>query len=456
MMRLASLATACNGKLEGADVAVLGVAIDSRGDCTDRLFIALKGENFDAHDYLEQAALRGATAVMIERDVNCDLPTVKVESCHQALKDIAGWWRAQFVVPVVGITGSVGKTTVKEMTAAVFSGLGSGLVTKGNQNNEIGVPLTLLRFADQDRYAIIEMGMNHAGEISRLTQLVRPTVALINNAAAAHLEALGTVAAVAKAKGEILAGLHSDGVAVINADDRHAQLWLDLAAPRRTLTFGLDHDADVMGRCELFVDHSVLQVEHLGEECRIRLAVPGKHNVMNALAVVAIARAANVGITDLIHGLENYRPISGRLNIKQVGKLTLIDDTYNSNPASMAAAIDVLVEYQNTTLIMGDMGELGEAAGLEHERIGQLATSKGVDQVLACGTLAQHVVDGLSVSGRGFATQKELLEYLSEQPIVSGAVLVKGSRSAHMERVVDCLLAAVETQSQRNLTDGVQ
>ncbi len=455
MMRLASLASACHGELTGVDVSLNGVTTDSRADCTDKLFIALRGENFDAHDFVDQAEMRGATALMLEHEVDSNLPSIKVANCHQGLKDIAAWWRAQFVVPVIGITGSVGKTTVKEMTAAIFAELGDGLVTEGNLNNEIGVPLTLLRFDVDDQYAIVEMGMNQAGEIARLTELTRPTIALINNAAAAHLEGLGTVAAVAEAKGEILQGLQADGIAILNADDRHVQLWRGLASNSEIMTFALDADADVKGRCELYQERSVLHVEHLGDEFDINLPVPGKHNVANALAAVAIARAARLPVSKIIAGLEAYQPIGGRLNFKQAGKLTIIDDTYNANPASMAAAIEVLAQHEPSTLIVGDMGELGAVAKSAHREVGAMAHAKGISQLMACGEFAADVVAGFGDKARAFANQDQLTEHLSAQPIMTGAVLVKGSRSAKMERVVTFLVASNESQAPINFAEGI-
>jgi UDP-N-acetylmuramoyl-tripeptide--D-alanyl-D-alanine ligase len=454
MMLLSNIASAVNGRLEGKEVRVRGVTTDSRADCTERLFVALKGENFDAHDFIRSAENRGAAAVLVERSVETCLPTIHVANTGVALSEMAAWWRAQFAIPVIGITGSVGKTTVKEMVASIFAEFGKGLVTKGNLNNEIGVPLTLLRLESDDLYAVIEMGMNRAGEIDRLSKLTKPTIALINNAAAAHLEELGTVAAVAEAKGEIFSGLQDGGTAIINADDRHIELWRELAGRFRIITFGLDNQADIGGRCELYQRHSLIHVEGVSQAFTVKLSVPGKHNVRNALAAIAVALAAQVPVTKIIAGLAEYRPIAGRLNLQKVGELTIIDDTYNANPASMQAAIDVLAEYHPSTLIVGDMAELGASTVLEHRRLGEIAAAKGIDQVLACGQFADQVIEKFAGIAHSFKTQDELLGYLARNPVTAGTVLVKGSRSAKMEQVVKFLVAANESQSQIKFVDG--
>lgn len=448
-MQLSQVCNAVNGRLLGADCFVEGVVIDSRVDCSNRLFVALVGDRFDGHDFVAQAQHHGAAAAIVEKPVSVDLPCICVNNSHQALTQLATWWRAQFVIPVVGVTGSVGKTSVKQMLACIFAELGKGLVTHGNLNNEIGVPLTLSRLAADDIFAIIEMGMNHAGELSRLTQMVKPTVALINNAAAAHLQGLGSVQAVARAKGEIFAGLSADGVAVINLDDCYAPLWRQLAEPRKVVTFGIESDAnsdtesaDVTARYQLQASSIVLRVKFHNQSAATRgfeveLSLIGKHNVMNALAAIAAAHAANVSTASIASGLVNFRPVHGRLQVLQLGELTLIDDSYNANPASMRAAIDVLAQFSNTTLILGDMSELGEASQQEHLRLGTLAQAKQLDRLLACGEFAKETIENFGGTAKKFSDQQQLLSFLSENPISTGAVLVKGSRAAKMEKVVE-------------------
>jgi len=446
MMQLSQVSNAVGGQIHGADLMLEGISINTRADCQNRLFIALKGDNFDAHDFVDQAAEAGASAVMLERDVATDLPSVKVASTHKALTSLAAWWRSQFVIPVIGVTGSVGKTSVKEMLGAVFSQLGVGVVTQGNLNNEIGVPLTLMRLNRDDRYAIVEMGMNHAGEISRITAAVRPTIALINNAAAAHLEGLGSVDAVAQAKGEIYEGLSADGVAVINHDDAFADQWRSMVGARRIISFGLDAKADISATYQTNEDKLCIFVSALGEQFEVELSTIGEHNVRNALAAIAVSTAANIPCDKIKAGLQNYRPIFGRLNLSRFGELTLIDDSYNANPASMRAAIEVLTGYPDSCLIVGDMAELGAAAGQEHRQLGQVAARLGVQRLLAYGNYAKTVVEGFVAEAKGadaralaFTTQEDLIAH-AKQTLECGTILIKGSRSAKMERVVTALM----------------
>lgn len=439
MMSLFQVCSAVDGELLGEDVLVENVAINTRADCEGRLFVALKGDRFDAHDFISQAEDAGASAVLVERDVETTLPSIRVKDTHKALRDLAAWWRLQFPIPVLAVTGSVGKTTVKEMLGAITAEIGQGVVTQGNLNNEIGVPLTLMRLTTEDQYAVVEMGMNHAGEIGRLSGIARPTVAIVNNAAAAHLEGLGTIDAVANAKGEIFSGMTHDGVAVINADDPFAELWSDLVVDKKTITFGLKSDADVTASYKQDGGYLALKVTAKGKKIKLRLSSHGEHNVCNALAAIATAIAANVPIDIIARGLENYQPVKGRLNPIALRGFVLFDDTYNANPASMHAAIRVLSGYDRNVLIVGDMAELGESCEREHEALGEFAYAHGVDRLFACGEYAELVLKGYSGNGLAFTTQDELLRHLLNQRISAAAVLVKGSRSAKMERVVDAL-----------------
>lgn len=442
MMQVSQVSDAVNGTFTGVDAMLRDISINTREDCADRLFVALKGENFDSHDFVEQAKQAGAGAVMVERDVEVDLPIVKVESTHAALLSLAGWWRRQFVLPVVGVTGSVGKTTVKEMLACIFSELGQGVVTKGNLNNEIGVPLTLMRLSANDQYAIIEMGMNHAGEISRLTHAAMPTIAMVNNAGAAHLEGLGTVAAVAQAKGEIYQGLVEDGVAIVNLDDDYADTWLELAGDYEVLTFGLSEAADVWASYKESNRGLVIKARAKGKKLKIQLKTVGEHSVRNALAAIAVAVAAKIPLNTIEKGLSKFRPVSGRLNVERVAGVDVIDDTYNANPASMRAAINVLAHSETNTLIVGDMAELGSATEVEHKALGAQAAKRGVKRLLACGKYADLVVEAFGSNGTAFSTQEELIEHLNTPHSLQGlgdTILVKGSRSARMERVVELL-----------------
>ncbi len=454
MMQVSQIADAVNGSFIGADAMLRDISINTREDCTDRLFVALKGENFDSHDFVGQAKQAGAGAVMVERDVEVDLPVVKVENTHAALLNLAGWWRRQFVLPVVGVTGSVGKTTVKEMLACIFSELGQGVVTKGNLNNEIGVPLTLMRLNAKDQYAIVEMGMNHAGEIARLTQAAMPTIAVVNNAGAAHLEGLGSIEAVAQAKGEIYQGLVEGGIAIVNIDDDYADTWIELANAYEVLTFGLSESADVWASYKECHRGLVVKARARGKKLKVKLNTVGEHSVRNALAAIAVAVAAKIPLATIEEGLSKFRPVSGRLNVERIAGIDLIDDTYNANPASMRAAINVLAQSDTNTLIVGDMAELGSATEIEHKALGTQAARRGVKRLLACGKYANLVVEAFGRNGAAFLTQEELLEHLNMQHSLAALgdmILVKGSRSARMERVVEFLHKKLGSEASQDV-----
>jgi UDP-N-acetylmuramoyl-tripeptide--D-alanyl-D-alanine ligase len=315
---------------------------------------------------------------------------------------------------------------------------GPGLATQGNLNNDIGVPLTLLRLRERDRYAVIEMGMNHPGEIDYLTHLTRPTIALINNAAAAHLAGLGSVEAVARAKGEIYAGLGDDGIAVINADDAYADLWRGLAAPHRCLSFGLDRPADVSADFALDAAGSTIHLRTPQGGITMRLSLLGRHNVMNALAASSAAQAAGASLADIQAGLEKLKAVSGRLEVKRgAGGARVLDDTYNANPGSLAAGVEVLKSSGGErVLVLGDMGELGEAAGEIHRRVGELAKRLGIERMYAVGELTREAVSAFGEGAWHFASHEALVEELRRHMHADMTVLVKGSRSSRMERVV--------------------
>jgi len=459
MMQLSQVTKAVDGKMVGADVALMGVTTDSRGQCDDELFIALRGERFDAHDFVTQAENSGARALMVEREVESVLPKVVVADCHQALKDLAAWWRAQFVIPVIGVTGSVGKTTVKEMLACIFAEVGQGVVTHGNLNNEIGMPLTLMRLTKNDRYAILEMGMNHAGEIKRLTHVAKPTIALINNAAAAHLEGLGSIEAVAHAKGEIFSGLTEDGVAVINEDDDYADLWRKLIGSKNCISFGFSERADIQADYNATTTGLKVSVRKKGNNFKFNLCSQGKHSVSNALAAIAVAGAANIPAKLIKSGLQKYSPIAGRLKTKIINSVSLFDDTYNANPASMHAAIEVLADHDKTILIVGDMAELGDATEQAHIEVGAVAAKSGIDILYACGKFANLVVREFGDSAFAFDSQTELIEALTVNSLKAiegngSAILVKGSRSAKMENVVAHLQSLLGKLNSDEVTGG--
>lgn len=451
-MSLAELARVVGGELRGADRRFGAVGTDTRTLGAGSLFIAIKGLNYDAHDFIAAAEARGAAGALVERDVATTLPTVRVDDSRRALGDLAAAWRGRFAVPLVAVTGSNGKTTVKGMLAAVLSARGATLSTRGNLNNDIGVPLTLLNLRREHRSAVIEMGANRPGDIAYLTRVAQPSVAVITNAAPAHLAGFGDITGVARAKGEIFSGLAQDGTAVINADDPREGLWRVMAAPHRIVTFGLRYAADVTAR-ELHLNAalgcSFTLVTPAGEAA-VELRLSGRHNVMNALAAAAAAYAVGLSIADIVRGLEAMRPVERRLQLKRgLGGARVIDDTYNANPGSVKAALEVLAVSGagggEKILVLGDMGELGNAGEALHEQVGRQARAIGVDRVYAVGELARTAAGAFGKGAAHFATQEALIDALRQDLAAAGAgatVLVKGSRSMRMERVVDAIADA--------------
>lgn len=447
MMTLAQAATALQGETSAPDVSFDRVNTDSRAVEPGDLFIALKGERFDAHDFVQQALADGAAAALVNQGYQGEpgQPLIRVADTHAALGQLAAFWRQQFSLPVAGITGSNGKTSVKEMVAAILNaavGEDQVLATRGNLNNDIGMPLTLLRLRAQHRYAVLEMGMNHLGEIAYLSKLAQPNVTVINNAQAAHLEGLGDVTTVARAKGEIFEGLPADGIAVINADDAHAAMWRQLAGERKRIEFGLQ-TGDVCCDFTLGVYGSELTLHTPIGSAPLSLQVPGLHNVRNALAATAVVLAMGVDLAEVVKGLSNFAGVKGRLQRKpgQLGS-TVIDDTYNANPDSVAAALNVLsAQLGKKWLVLGDMGELGDTAAAQHYDIGNLARKRGVDQVFCLGDNSQQAVAAFGAGARHYGSLDMLLSDLQAQIGKNVTVLVKGSRFMRMERVVQALTA---------------
>ncbi|MGI4719274.1 MAG: UDP-N-acetylmuramoyl-tripeptide--D-alanyl-D-alanine ligase [Janthinobacterium lividum] len=451
---LAQLVDAIPGAtLAGADVAFSGVSTDSRTAPAGALFVALKGETFDAHAFLAQVAGRGVAAAVVHAvPEGWTLPAIVVPDTLAALGRIANSWRKQFDIPVIGVTGSNGKTTVKEMIASILAavhGEDARLATQGNLNNEIGVPLTLFRLGAQHRAAVIEMGMNHPGEIARLAAIAAPTVAMVNNAQREHQEFMHTVEAVARENGSVLEALGPDGVAVFPGDDTYTALWRGLANCQ-ALTFGLTDACDVRATYESTGFGSELQVSARDERFALKLAAAGDHNVRNALAAIASTLAAGIPVEAIVRGLEAFAPVGGRLQRKQAANgATVIDDTYNANPDSMRAAIDVLAAYPSPRiLVVGDMGEVGAQGKEFHEEVGAYAQERGIEHVLATGELALHIAHAMRASGaRHYEQFDELLAALDQTlgGNTEATVLVKGSRFMKMERVVQHLTGSTTT-----------
>jgi UDP-N-acetylmuramoyl-tripeptide--D-alanyl-D-alanine ligase len=456
MMKMSEAARVLSARTAGPDLTFTGVSTDTRTLEAGDLFVALRGDRFDGHRFLADARAAGAVAAMVERadPANGALPVLIVPDSRLALGRLAAHWRNRFSLPLVALTGSSGKTTVKEMLAAILRQACTAggepaaecvLATRGNLNNDIGMPLMLLELSSAHRYAVIEMGMNHAGEIRHLAQLAAPDVAVITNAGRAHIEFLGSVERIARAKGEILEGLCDRGIAVLNADDDHVPMWRALAGERRRIEFGLEHAAHVTATYRLRSFESEIVVKTAQGDARTRLHAPGVHNVRNALAAAAAAVALDVSTDDIASGLERYRGMKGRLQTKRgVGGSTVIDDTYNANPESMRAAIDVLAQSAGRKLlVLGDMGELGAAAPQLHTELGRYARAAGVERLLAVGEQAAATAEAFGSGARHYGRVEELVAELRDDLTADATVLVKGSRFMKMERVVDALVADV-------------
>ncbi|OOZ41881.1 UDP-N-acetylmuramoyl-tripeptide--D-alanyl-D-alanine ligase [Solemya pervernicosa gill symbiont] len=445
-MSLQQLTALLDGRMIGEDVSIAAVSTDSRTLPQGALFIALSGPNFDGHAFAAQVAQTGAVAVLVSRECETSLPQLVVEDTRVALGQLAGWQREQFEQPLVAVTGSNGKTTVKEMLAAILGVGGEVLATEGNLNNDIGMPLTLLRLEDEQTAAVIEMGANHAGEIAYLTEIARPNVALITNAGNAHLEGFGSLEGVAEAKGEIFSGLSSDGVAVINADDRFAPRWRELAGSHRTLQFGIEHSADVTAsHIEMAVAGGAVTTRFelntpIGSAA-INLPLPGRHNVMNALAATAAALAAGANLDQVCRGLAAMTGPKGRLQLRAAhAGAQLIDDSYNANPTSLKAGVEVLSGIGgHRWLVMGDMAELGDDAAALHAEVGVQAKALGIDRLYAVGELSAAAVEAFGAEAFHFESKEALIEALRDQLAADVTLLVKGSRSARMEQVVEGL-----------------
>ena len=450
MLDAATAAIATRALHIGPNAVIDRVTTDSRDVRPGDLFIGIRGERFDGQAFADQALSAGAAAVMVNAGAQVLTPNacvIEVDDSKLALGKLAAFWRARFSSPLIAITGSNGKTTVKEMLASILRqvvGDSAVLATTGNLNNDIGMPLTLLRLDAAHRYAAIEMGMNHLGEISYLSSLARPTVALINNAGSAHIGELGSVDAIARAKAEIFDGLDEAGVAVLNSDDAFVDYWRSSVRGQRVVEFGLDRKAAVSARYELAVFASLITFRTPQAEFVATLGVPGLHNIKNALAAVACASALEIPSAAIIAGLAAYAGVKGRLQRKRhVSGALVIDDTYNANPESMKAAIAVLAAYPGRTFfVMGDMGELGSNAEAMHASIGEFAKQSGVHAMFALGEMSAAAVRSFGEGARHFSSVDELIGALSGGLEHGSTVLVKGSRFMRMERVVEALGAA--------------
>lgn len=446
-MMLSAAASALGIEYNGNDCQLTGVSTDTRQIKSGELFIALRGPNFDGHQFIEKAIANGAAAVITDHETNFIIPCLVVKDTRIALGKLASAWRQQFTIPLVAVTGSNGKTTVKEMLASIFSQQGHTLSTQGNFNNDIGVPLTLFRLDKTHTAAVIEMGANHAAEIEYLTMLAHPTVAVVNNAAEAHLEGFGSLLGVATSKGEIYSGLGPDGVAVINTDDKFAYVWEELCEGKSVISFGLNSDADVTARYEMTGTGMKLHIRAGEQSDEVLLPLLGRHNVMNALAATSVALGAGLSLDVIIKGLACIESVPGRQQLLTgLNGSRIINDTYNANPSSLRAGVSVLVEFPGKRyLALGDMGELGNDATQMHKEAGLDARQQGVDRLYAVGELAQHACQGFAEGAQWYEQQEELIEALQQELDQDVTLLVKGSRRMHMERVVEAVTARVES-----------
>jgi UDP-N-acetylmuramoyl-tripeptide--D-alanyl-D-alanine ligase len=447
--RVRDFALLCGGRYTGEDLACSGVSTDTRSLQPGEIYLALRGPRFDGNEFLGAAAAAGAVAAVVDRPIDAaPLPLIVVDDGQQALTRAASGWRASFKGVVVGVAGSNGKTTVKEMTSSILSQAGPCLATRGNLNNHIGVPLTLLRMTEAHRFAVVEIGANRPGEVAALVEVARPDVGLITNAGAEHLEGFGTLDGVARAEGEMVAGLATDKVAVINNDDPYASLWRGMSTAR-VVSFGIEAPADYQASelHECLKDagfHVTYKLSSPQGSHKVRLNVGGRHNIYNSLAAAAAASAAGATPEHIVAGLGAMQPVSGRLQPGRTQQgARLIDDSYNANPSSMRAGIDVLAGLGGRPwLVMGDMGELGDHARDSHVEIGRYARARGVQRMFATGPLSLLAVESFGSGATWYPDTESLARAVNEELGPDVSLLVKGSRSNRLERVVAKLTGA--------------
>ncbi len=428
-----------------------GISIDTRTLLPDNLFIAIKGEQFDGHDFIAEAVKKGASAALVERQLNTTLPQIQVPNTIDALGTLSHYWRDRYDLPIIGVTGSNGKTTLKNMIASILrTACGNPaqvLATEGNLNNNIGLPLNLLRLNAEHRYAVLEMGMNHFGEIAYLTRLAKPSIAVITNAAEAHLEGVQTIAGVARAKGEIFQGLQEQGIAILNSDDPHFAYWQSLIGTHRYLSFGLKNPSDVTA---VIKDNPSIELQTPNGELFVTLPLLGTHNVMNALAATAATLALNIDLTAIKQGLEQVASAPGRMQSYFLANgAHIINDTYNANPFSLQAAVNTLSAFAGTKImVLGDMKELGADAEQLHYVAGEKMRNAGIDYLFTLGNLSALTTDAFGVPAKHFTDYKALAAalqpYLLEQNVT---VLVKGSRSMRMERIITEIMPDAHLES---------
>jgi UDP-N-acetylmuramoyl-tripeptide--D-alanyl-D-alanine ligase len=444
-MNLSTLAEQTNGTLFGDDLQFNGCSIDSRVDNTGQLFIALDGERFNGHDFIEEAVEHGAVAAMVTQDITtASISNVKVNDTIEGMSMMASNWRDQFDIPLIAVTGSNGKTSVKGKIYSILSENASVLSTQGNMNNHLGVPLTLFNLDQNHQYAVIEMGANHPGEISQLTTMAKPSVALITTCAPSHLEGFGSVDGVARAKSEIFQGLSDNGVAIINADDKYAEFFEQKTRDNKQLRFSIEHKEDVYAD-NIIIDSETLNCSfdlHISADKQtVKLKVPGRHNVQNAVAAAACCSAIGISIERIKSGLEKFSPVKGRLQlVANHNGIKIYDDSYNANPNSLEVALQTIAQnHGENWLILGDMGELGEEAETLHRASAEKAREAGFKRIFAIGDNSKFTIQEFGQGGEHFSGLDELILSVKKELMPGVSILIKGSRSMQMERVTDVL-----------------
>lgn len=447
-VRLAEVAEFIPAKHRGSNVPFQFVSTDTRTLQPGDLYVALVGDRFDGHDYVQQAIEKGACAVVISKEMNVSVPFLQVADTTQALGRLALYNRQKFNRDVVCITGSSGKTTVKGMMATLLRQSNEVLVTRGNLNNHIGAPLTLLRINHTYDYAVIELGASAEGEIAYTSNLAKPTVSILTNAGSAHLEGFGDLETIVRTKGEIIDALDDDGIAVLNADSEHFTKWKNRAGDRRVISFGTNDSADVRA-VDIKVNDSgccEFELNIADQSAHVNLKVMGQHNVHNALASAAACHGLNMSIGEIVTGLQAFEGVEGRLIEKKgFNGSVVIDDSYNANPASVRAAIEVLKSRAGHGIfVLGDMAELGVETQLAHAEVGAYARENNIDEFFALGEFSRGAADAFGDNAHWFASHDSLVRFLKGKLKKDVTVLVKGSRSAHMDRVVNEILDATE------------
>ena len=443
-MKISTLSKILNGELIGKDSDFNAVSIDSRAIKKDDCFFAIKGDVFDGHDFIADVAAKEIAVAVVDCDIPTSIPLIKVSDTRKALIDLARYYRQNAAVPVVGIAGSCGKTTTRAMVESILKQAGNVLASQKSFNNDIGLPLTLLKLKSTDQFIVLEIGTNHPGEIAALTAIAQPTVSVVTMVAGVHIEGFGSVEKIAEEKAQIYAGLSQDGIAIINADDVFADYFKKIIGTRHVITFGIKNKADVFAKnIKVNKEGKIDFTLHIhNETTSIALPLLGEHNVVNALAAAAIAHALNVSVENIKTGLETVAPEYGRLNIKTgVHGATIIDDSYNANPTSVKAAIDVLTHQSaNSILVLGDMKELGEGAENLHGEIGEYALKHGVKKLFCYGKMSAHAADAFGKNAFHFDDQQKLIDALKPALSKDITVLIKGSNSMKMVNIANALL----------------